>query len=146
MKCSLQNCVFLSSNCWISQIGLNLVSNNLVQIVAVSALVEYDLSMSLSTVPARLGKGQGAKEIGHNLARERPKFRHNLVHKRHKIGHSLEREWPSQAHFYAWTTKIQVTIQHTNETRSGHNFVGDQWKHGICKNFTSIFTSAVWKN
>ena len=30
-------------------------------------------------VPARLGKGQGAKEIGHNLARERPKFGHNLV-------------------------------------------------------------------
>ena len=25
------------------------------------------------SVPARLGKGQGAKEIGHNLARERPK-------------------------------------------------------------------------
>ena len=31
------------------------------------------------SVPARLGKGQGAKEIGHNLARERPKFEHNLV-------------------------------------------------------------------
>ena len=44
------------------------------------------------SVPARLGKGQGAKEIGHNLARERPKFEHNLVCKRHKIGHSLERE------------------------------------------------------
>ena len=26
------------------------------------------------SVPARLGKGQGAKEIGHNLAREKPKF------------------------------------------------------------------------
>ena len=37
------------------------------------------------SVPARLGKGQGAKEIGHNLARERPKFGHNLVRKRHKI-------------------------------------------------------------
>ena len=37
------------------------------------------------SVPARMGKGQGAKEIGHNLARERPKFRHNLVRKRHKI-------------------------------------------------------------
>ena len=44
------------------------------------------------SVPARFGKGQGAKEIGHNLARERPKFGHNLVRKRHKIGHSLERE------------------------------------------------------
>ena len=40
---------------------------------------------ALSSVPARLGKGQGAKEIGHNLARERPKFGHNLVRKRHKI-------------------------------------------------------------
>ena len=44
------------------------------------------------STPARLGKGQGAKEIGHNLARERPKFGHNLVRIRHKIGHSLERE------------------------------------------------------
>ena len=41
---------------------------------------------------AGLGKGQGAKEIGHNLARERPKFGHNLGRKRHKIGHSLECE------------------------------------------------------
>ena len=44
------------------------------------------------SVPARLGKGQGAREIGHNLAREQQKFGHNLVRKRHKIGHSLERE------------------------------------------------------
>ena len=44
------------------------------------------------SVPARLGKGQGAKEIGHNLAHERPKFGHNLVHKRHKIGHNPARE------------------------------------------------------
>ena len=33
------------------------------------------------SVPARLGKGQGAKEIGHNLACERPKFGHNLLRK-----------------------------------------------------------------
>ena len=33
-----------------------------------------------------------AKEIGHNLAHERPKFGHNLVRKRHKIGHGFERE------------------------------------------------------
>ena len=38
----------------------------------------------LSSVPARLGKGQGAKEIGYNLARERPKFGHNLVRNRHR--------------------------------------------------------------
>ena len=44
------------------------------------------------SVPARLGKGQGAKEIGHNLAREQPKFGHNLVRERHIIGHSLEHE------------------------------------------------------
>ena len=36
-----------------------------------------------ASVPARLGKGQGAQEIGHNLARERPKFGHNLVRKQH---------------------------------------------------------------
>ena len=36
-----------------------------------------------NSVPARLGKGQGPKEIGHNLvSRERPKFGHNLVRKR----------------------------------------------------------------
>ena len=46
------------------------------------------------SVPARLGKGQHAKEIGHNLARERPKFGHNLVRKRHKIGHTFTRERP----------------------------------------------------
>ena len=46
------------------------------------------------SVPARLGKGQGAKEIGHNLACERPKFGHNLVRKRHKIGHTFTRERP----------------------------------------------------
>ena len=46
------------------------------------------------SVPARLGKGQGAKEIGHNLAREQPKFWHNLVRKRHKIGHTFTRERP----------------------------------------------------
>ena len=45
-----------------------------------------------ANVPAGFGKRQGAKEIGHNLARERPKFGHNLVRKQHKIGHSLERE------------------------------------------------------
>ena len=40
-------------------------------------------------------KGQGAKEIGHNVACERRKSGHNLVHKRHKIGHSLECDRPS---------------------------------------------------
>ena len=50
------------------------------------------VALRLHGVLARLGKGQGAKEIGHNLARERPKSGHNLVRKRHNIGHSLERE------------------------------------------------------
>ena len=36
---------------------------------------------AVPSVPARFGKGQGAKEIGHNPARERPKFGHNLVRK-----------------------------------------------------------------
>ena len=53
-----------------------------------------DLHINTVSVPARLGKGQGAKEIGHNLAHERPKFGHNLVCKRHKIGHTFTREWP----------------------------------------------------
>ena len=58
-------------------------------------------NLKTGSVPARVGKGQGAKKIGHNLARERPKFGHDLVRKRHKIGRSLERERPSEAHFYA---------------------------------------------
>ena len=49
-------------------------------------------------VPARLGKGRGAKEIGRNLARERPKFGHNLACERYKIGHSLEREQAKFGH------------------------------------------------
>ena len=46
----------------------------------------------VTSVAARLGKGQGATEIGHNLAREQRKIGHNLVRKRHKTGHCLERE------------------------------------------------------
>ena len=34
----------------------------------------FDQDEMFSSLPARLGKGQGAEEIGHNLARERPKF------------------------------------------------------------------------
>ena len=49
---------------------------------------------SSCSVPARLAKGQGAKEIGHNLACEQPKFGHNLVRKRHKIGHTFTHERP----------------------------------------------------
>ena len=78
--------------------------------------------LSLFSVPARLRKGQGAKEIGHNLACERPKFGHNLVRKRHKI-------------FYAWTTKKIWSCGRLMKT----------WAQ-ICKHFTSIFTSAVWKH
>ena len=52
-------------------------------------LVSFIRQANLSySVPARLGKGQGAKEIGHNLAREQPKFGHNLLRKRNKIGHA----------------------------------------------------------
>ena len=53
---------------------------------------QHDCHAKLLSVPARLGKGRGAKEIGHNLACEQPKFRHNLVRKRHKIGHTFTRE------------------------------------------------------
>ena len=52
----------------------------------------------------QLGKEQGAKEIGHNPARERPKIWHSLECERPKFGHN----------------------PHVNETRSGHNFVGDR--------------------
>ena len=62
----------------------------------------------MCSVPARLGKGQGAKEIGHNLARERPKFGHNLVRKRQKIRLSLaclERNRPKFGHANGMRTK-----------------------------------------
>ena len=98
-------------------------------------------------VPARLGKGQGAKEIGHNLARERPKFGHNLVRKRHKIGHSLEREWPSEAHFYAWTTKSRS--QSSTRKKRGLGTILWAIDENIGTNLQaiiSIFTSAVWKH
>ena len=74
------------------------------------------LGLMFNSVSARLGKGQGAKEIGHNLARERPKFGHNLVHKRQQ----------NRAHFYALFTFNSGTIQHANEMRSWHNFVADR--------------------
>ena len=51
------------------------------------------------------------------------------MRKRHKIGHSLEREWPSEAHFDAWTTKIRSQSS-TRMKRGLCNFVGDWWKHG----------------
>ena len=54
-----------------------------VQYLLVQGVVEPD------SVPARLGKGQGAKGIGHTFARERPKSGHNLVRERQKIGHTL---------------------------------------------------------
>ena len=44
-----------------------------------------DYNLYIAVFQLGWGKGQGAKEIGHNLARERPKFGHNLVRKRHKI-------------------------------------------------------------
>ena len=53
--------------------------------IAMFSFQLYLLGLTVISVPARLGKGQGAKEIGNNLARERPKFGHNLVRKRHKI-------------------------------------------------------------
>ena len=102
---------------------------------------------SVVSVPAKLGKGQGAKEIGHNLARERPKFGHNLVRKRHKIGHSLEREWPSEAHFYAWTTKIRS--QSSVRMKRGLGTIVWAIDENMGTNLlavTSIFTSAVWKH
>ena len=78
-----------------------------------------------------MGKGQGAKEIGHNLAREQPKFGLNLVRERHIIGHSLERELP----------KFGRNPGHErNEVWA--QFCGRSMKTWaqICKHFTSIFT------
>ena len=91
-----------------------------------------------SSVPARLGKGQGAKEIGHNLARERPTFGHNLVRKLHKIGH----KWASEAHFYAWTTKVRS--QSSTRMKRGLGTILRAIDENMGTNLqavTSIFTS-----
>ena len=104
------------------------------------------MSNNNCSVPAGLEKGQGAKEIGHNLAHERPKFGYNLVRKRHKIGHSLEREWSSQAHFYAWTTKIRS--QSSTRMKRGLGTILWPIDENMGTNLqavTSIFTSGVWK-
>ena len=77
----------------------------MISLVALQTLLHLMPCVQYS-VPARLGKGQGAKEIGHNLAHEQPKFGHNLVRKRHKIGHTFMRE------------------------RQKFGLVGDWWKHG----------------
>ena len=66
--------------------------------------------MAECSVPARLGKGQGAKEIWHNLAREQPKF-----------GHNLERD-----------ERNEVWAQFCGRSMK-------TWAQ-ICKHFTSIFT------
>ena len=82
-------------------------------------LADLNFGLVISVPATRLVKGQGAKEIRHNLACER-----------HKIGHSLERERPKFCH---------------NPARKlGTILCG--WKRAqICKHFTSIFTSVVWK-
>ena len=90
----------------------------------------YYCGVLSDSVPARLGKGQGAKEIGHSLARERPKFGHNLVRERHIIGHSLEREWPKFGRNPAHE-RNEVWAQFCGRSMK-------TWAQ-ICKHFTSIF-------
>ena len=53
---------------------------------------EWSQSVIILQCSSYVGKRTGAKEIGHNLARERPKFGHNLVRERPKFGHNLVRE------------------------------------------------------
>ena len=92
----------------------------------------------LYSVPARLGKGQGAKEIGHNLAREQPKFGHNLMRERHIIGHSLEREWPKFGRNPAHE-RNEVWAQFCGRSKK-------TWAQ-ICKHFTSIdWNTRDWKH
>ena len=71
---------------------------------------------TLDSVPARLGNGQGVEEIGHNLARERPKFR---------------------AQFSARMKQGLGTILWAIDENMGTNL------QAVTSIFTSIFTSAV---
>ena len=59
--------------------------------ITICFCVDHHIIVVIS-VPVRLGKGQGAKAIGHNPAREQPKFGHYLVRDQHKLGHSSEHE------------------------------------------------------
>ena len=78
------------------------------------------------SVPARLGKGQVAKEIGHNLARERQ-----------KIGHSKECARPSRTQFYA-SNDQNLAQTSTRTKRDLAQFCGRSMKTWaqICKHFT----------
>ena len=78
--------------------------------------------------PAKLGKGQGAKEIGHNLAREQPKFWHNLVRKRH-----------NRAQFRVRMTKIRT--QTSMRTKRGLGTI--LWAIDENMDTNLHFTSAV---
>ena len=99
------------------------------------------------SVPARLGKGQGAEEIGHNLARDRPKFGHNLV--RQKIGHSLDfRAWTTKsgrAHFHVRTAKIWAQ----SSTRTKQDLGTMMWAidENMGRNLQALYgSSADWKH
>ena len=63
----------------------------------------------------------GAKEIGHNLARERPKFGHNLVRKRNEVWaqfcRRLMKTWAQickHKHFYIGCLKTQQQLYFFN--------------------------------
>ena len=73
------------------------------------------------SVPAGLGKGQGAKETGKNLARERPKFGHSPARERNEVraqfcGRSMK-TWAQickQKHFYSGCLKTQQQLHFVN--------------------------------
>ena len=74
---------------------------------------------------ARLGKGQGAKEIGHNRACERPKFGHNPTRERNEVwaqfcGRSMKtwaktcKHFTVYTHFYIGCLKTQQQLHVIN--------------------------------
>ena len=74
----------------------------------------------VNSVPARLGKGQGAKEIGHNLACERPKFGHNPARERNEI-------W-AQFCGRSMKTWVQICYQFTVHRLSENTKTEIKWK------------------
>ena len=100
----------------------------------------------LNSVPVRLGKGQGAKEIWAQSSARTTKFQA-------QFSAQTAQNW---AHFRARMTKLGtllcmndhnlITIQHVNETMSGHNFVGDWWKHFYISYLKTQTASVVWKH
>ena len=94
--------------------------------------------ISVFVIPAGLGRWQVAKEIGHNLARERPKFGHNLVRGRptHNLAQFRARMTKIRSQSSTWTKRGLGTIMWAIDENTGTNLQA----------FYKHFYTTVWKH